>query len=132
MLHFLFLSFSNVLFLSISNVLFLSIRYSEIYFLFLSTRFSIPFLLLKNSLSFQCPQPRHALSREASSAEDTPSTEGWLVTPGIGTFAELVGNPRDVRDSSNTGSVTGAMVVHPERHGVKSYRQIRGRCHLRG
>ena len=32
---------------------------------------------------------------------------------------ELVGNPRDVRDSSNTGLVTGARVVHPERHGVK-------------
>ena len=52
------------------------------------------------------------LSRGTRSAEKRPQ-------PRTCSQRELVGNPRDVRDSANTGSVTVARVVHPERHGVK-------------
>lgn len=95
MLHFLFLSFSNVLFLSISNVLFLSIRYSEIYFLILSTSISLS-LFSFSKIAFLSS----VLSRGTRSAEKRPQ-------PRTCSQRELVGNPRDVRDSANTGSVTG-------------------------
>ena len=85
-------------------------------FLLVDDLLSHPFLVDKYSLSL-FPLPKIAflssvLSRGTRSAEKRPQ-------PRTRSQRELVGNPRDVRDSANTGSVTVARVVHPGRHGVK-------------